>query len=208
AGRPGQGRPAGCGRVAGRRARPPGLGLPVGSRAPRVARRVRGHGPVGVRAGHGRPRRRRRTAVPASRLPRRDGRGVHRPSTRRRPSVRAWSHAGVGTTDGAKMATSAGILVLLDALLAVHPAGAVRLMILDRPWAQGWDYRPALLDAAAIRLESLYRAAARNVPDEPAAVDGLRRLLATDLNGPAALDLAAEAGGATARPLAGVLGLA
>ena len=124
-----------------------------------------------------------------------------------RPYARAWFHTGVVTIDGAKMAKSAGNLVLLDDLLAAHPAGAVRLMILDRPWAQGWDYRPALLAAATARLETLYQAAARNVPDDPAAVDELRGLLATDLNVPAALDLAAEAGGATARTLASVLGL-
>ena len=124
-----------------------------------------------------------------------------------RPYARAWFHTGVVTIDGAKMAKSAGNLVLLDDLLAAHPAGAVRLMILDRPWAQGWDYRPALLDAAAIRLESLYRAAARNVPGEEAALGELRRLLATDLDVPAALDLATEAGGAAARTLASVLGL-
>src|SRR5215813_7126011 len=53
-----------------------------------------------------------------------------------RPYARAWFHTGVVTIDGAKMAKSAGNLVLLDDLLAVHPAGAVRLMILDRPWAQ------------------------------------------------------------------------
>ena len=124
-----------------------------------------------------------------------------------RPYARAWFHTGVVTIDGAKMAKSAGNLVLLDDLLAAHPAGAVRLMILDRPWARGWDYRPDLLAAATARLETLYQAAARNVPDDPAAVDELRRLLATDLNVPAALDLAAEAGGATARTLASVLGL-
>ena len=124
-----------------------------------------------------------------------------------RPYARAWFHTGVVTIDGAKMAKSAGNLVLLDDLLAAHPAGAVRLMILDRPWAQGWDYRPDLLAAATARLETLYQAAARNVPDDPAAVDELRGLLATDLNVPAALDLAAEAGGATARTLASVLGL-
>jgi cysteinyl-tRNA synthetase len=124
-----------------------------------------------------------------------------------RPYARAWFHTGVVTIDGAKMAKSAGNLVLLDDLLAAHPAGAVRLMILDRPWAKGWDYRPALLDAAAIRLESLYRAAARNVPGEEAALGELRRLLATDLDVPAALDLAIEAGGAAARTLASVLGL-
>ena len=126
--------------------------------------------------------------------------GVH-------PYARAWFHTGVVTIGGAKMAKSAGNLVLLSDLLKEHPAGAVRLMILDRPWAQGWDYRPELLEPAAARLESLYRAAARQVPDDPAAVAELRRLLATDLNVPAALDMAAEAGGAAARTLASVLGL-
>ena len=124
-----------------------------------------------------------------------------------RPYARAWFHTGVVTVDGAKMAKSAGNLVLVGDLMAGHPAGAVRLMILDRPWAQSWDYRPHLLDVAAARLEGLYRAAARNVPDDAAAVAELRRLLATDLDVPAALDLATEAGGATARTLAGVLGL-
>jgi len=124
-----------------------------------------------------------------------------------RPYARAWFHTGVVTIDGAKMAKSAGNLVLLGDLLANHPAGAVRLMILDRPWAQGWDYRPDLLDAAAARLEGLYRAAARNVPDDAFAVAEVRRLLAADLNVPAALDLATEAGGAAARTLASVLGL-
>jgi len=113
----------------------------------------------------------------------------------------------VVTIGGAKMAKSAGNLVLLDDLLAKHPAGAVRLMILDRPWAQSWDYRPALLEGAAARLENLYQAAARNVPADPAAVDEMRGLLADDLNVPAALDLAVEAGGAAARTLASVLGL-
>jgi cysteinyl-tRNA synthetase len=124
-----------------------------------------------------------------------------------RPYARAWFHSGVVTLDGAKMAKSAGNLVLLDKLLADHPAGAVRLMILDRPWGQNWDYRPALLDSAAAKLETLYQAAARNAPGDPAAVAALRRLLAADLDVPAALDLAVEAGGAAARTLAGVLGL-
>ena len=124
-----------------------------------------------------------------------------------RPYARAWFRACVVTVDGAKMAKSAGNLVLVGDLLAARSAGAVRLMILDRPWAQSWDYRPALLEVAAARLENLYQAAARNVPNDPAAVAALRRLLADDLNVPAALDLAIEAGGAVARTLAGVLGL-
>ena len=124
-----------------------------------------------------------------------------------RPYARAWFHTGVVTIDGAKMAKSAGNLVLLGDLLKNQAAGVVRLMILDRPWAQGWDYRPDLLESATARLEGLYRAAARNVPDDAFAVAELRRLLAADLNVPAALDLATEAGGAAARTLASVLGL-
>jgi cysteinyl-tRNA synthetase len=124
-----------------------------------------------------------------------------------RPYARAWLHAGTVTIDGAKMAKSAGNLVLLEELLAGYPAPVVRLMILDRPWAAGWDYRPGLLDAAAARLESLYQAAARTGAGSPAAVAELHRLLASDLNVPAALDLAIDAGGAPARTLAATLGL-
>jgi len=124
-----------------------------------------------------------------------------------RPYARAWLHVGTVTIAGAKMAKSAGNLVLLEELLAAHPAAAIRLMILDRPWAQSWDYQPGLLDAAAARLESLYRAAGRTVSGDPAVVDEMRRLLAADLDVPAALDLAIETGGGPARTLAGVLGL-
>jgi len=124
-----------------------------------------------------------------------------------RPYARAWLHVGTVTVDGAKMAKSAGNLVLLEELLAGHPAAAVRLMILDRPWAQSWDYRPALLGAASARLESLYQAAGRGVASDPAAVGEMRRLLAAELDVPAALDLAIAIGGGPARTLAGVLGL-
>lgn len=124
-----------------------------------------------------------------------------------RPYARAWLHAGTVTIDGAKMAKSAGNLVLLEDLLAVHPAPVVRLMILDRPWAASWDYRPALLDVAATRVENLYQAAGRTGGGSEAALDELRHLLASDLNVPAAIDLAIEVGGAPARTLATTLGL-
>lgn len=124
-----------------------------------------------------------------------------------RPYARAWLHVGTVTVDGAKMAKSAGNLVLLDELLASHPAAVVRLMILDRRWAEGWDYHPGLLAAAQARLDSLYRAAARTGPAEPAALAELGRLLAIDLDVPAALDLAIDSGGGPARALAAVLGL-
>jgi cysteinyl-tRNA synthetase len=124
-----------------------------------------------------------------------------------RPYARAWLHVGTVTIAGAKMAKSAGNLVLLEELLAGHPAAAVRLMILDRPWAESWDYRPELLDVATARLENLYQAAGRTAASDPAAVDELRRLLATELDVPAALDLAIGTGGGPARTLASVLGL-
>jgi cysteinyl-tRNA synthetase len=124
-----------------------------------------------------------------------------------RPYARAWLHAGTVTIDGAKMAKSAGNLVLLEDLLAEYPAPVVRLMILDRPWAQSWDYRPALAESAAARLDALFRAAARNGSAGPATEAELRRLLATELDVPAALSLAIEAGGPPARKLATTLGL-
>ena len=124
-----------------------------------------------------------------------------------RPYARAWLHVGTVTIGGAKMAKSAGNLVLLEELLAGHPAAAVRLMILDRPWAESWDYQPGLLGAAAARLENLYQAAGRGAASDPAAVGEMRRLLATELDVPAALDLAIGTGGGPARTLASVLGL-
>jgi cysteinyl-tRNA synthetase len=124
-----------------------------------------------------------------------------------RPYARAWLHVGMVTVDGAKMAKSAGNLVLLDELLAGHPAAVVRLMILDRPWAESWDYHPGLLVAAQARLDSLYQAAARTGPAEPPALAELARLLATGLDIPAALDLAIGSGGGPARTLAAILGL-
>jgi cysteinyl-tRNA synthetase len=125
-----------------------------------------------------------------------------------RPYARARFHVGVVTLDGAKMAKSTGNLVLLAKLFASHSPDVVRLMILDRAWQESWDYRPALLETAAARLEALYLAAGRGAAAAPSADAELRRVLAADLNVPAALDLAIEAGGSTARTLVNVLGLA
>jgi cysteinyl-tRNA synthetase len=123
-----------------------------------------------------------------------------------RPYARAWLHAGTVRVEGAKMAKSTGNLVLVRDLVEDHPAAAVRLMILDRLWGEDWDYSPALLGRADKRLEDLYRAAGRTVTAS-AAVPEIRRLLATDLNVTAAIDVAIEEGGASARILAVTLGL-
>ncbi|HXT94493.1 MAG TPA: class I tRNA ligase family protein [Trebonia sp.] len=123
-----------------------------------------------------------------------------------RPYARAWLHAGTVRIGGAKMAKSTGNLVLVRDLIEDHPAAAVRLMILDRPWDEQWDYSPAVLDRAGKRLEELYLAAGRT-RTAPAAVAEIGRLLAANLNVPAAVDVAIEEGGAAARNLTAVLGL-
>ena len=123
-----------------------------------------------------------------------------------RPYARAWLHAGTVRVGGAKMAKSTGNLVLVRDLVDGHPAAAVRLMILDRPWGEDWDYSPALLDRAGERLEQLYRAGGRT-RTAPAAVAEAGRLLAAGLDVPAAVDVAVEEGGAAARSVIAVLGL-
>src|SRR5215469_5376360 len=78
-----------------------------------------------------------------------------------RPFARARLSAGVVHVDGAKMAKSAGNLVLVGDLLKRYPAAAIRLLILDRRWDRDWDYTAAGLEAAAARLERLHIAAGR-----------------------------------------------
>src|SRR5580704_6920462 len=124
-----------------------------------------------------------------------------------RPYARAWMHVGVVTVGGVKMAKSAGNLVLVGDLLEHHTPGAIRLMILDRPWAQGWDYSGASLEAAAARLEDLYRAAGRTDGTSRGDAGEIRRRLAADLDVPGALEVAIETGGAAARLLIATLGL-
>jgi cysteinyl-tRNA synthetase len=123
-----------------------------------------------------------------------------------RPYARAWLHAGTVRIGGAKMAKSAGNLVLVRDLVDSHSAATVRLMILDRSWDEDWDYSPALLERAGERLEDLYQAAGRTGTGS-AAVSEVGRLLAADLNATAAVDVGIEEGGAAARSVTAVLGL-
>jgi len=127
------------------------------------------------------------------------------------PFSRSRLNAGVVRVSGAKMAKSAGNLVLVSDLLEEHSAAAVRLLILDRRWDQDWDFSLAGLDAAAARLERLHAAAGR--PERKAAGDGgpavaaMRAALAHDLDVPTALRIAEEDGGQAARSLGTLLGL-
>ena len=124
-----------------------------------------------------------------------------------RPFARARLHVGTVRVDGAKMAKSAGNLVLVADLLEHHPAAAVRLLVLDRPWGRAWDVRLGDLDAATGRLEGLYAAAARSNAGSPAAAAAVLEALCDDLDVPAALALAETEGGAAARTALAVLGL-
>ena len=127
------------------------------------------------------------------------------------PFARARMNAGVVRVAGAKMAKSAGNLVLVQEVLAGYPAAAVRLLILDRRWDQDWDYSYAGLETAAARLERLQSAAGR--PDraaaghEGSAAAAVRAALADDLDVPGALRIAEEAGGSAARGAGSLLGL-
>lgn len=122
------------------------------------------------------------------------------------PFARAWLHVGTVGVGGAKMAKSLGNLVLVSDLLERSAAGAVRLLVLDRPWAQSWSYEPPLLTAAERRLDALYAAAGRVGGSATAATAVLEALL-DDLDVPRALDVAIDGGGPAARDLVGLLGL-
>ena len=124
------------------------------------------------------------------------------------PFARARLSVGVVRVAGQKMAKSVGNLVLVSDLLARYPAAAVRLLILDRPWSQGWEYDEASLDAAAGRLERLHGAAGRpGAGSGEAAAGRIRAALRADLDVPTALAIAEEAGGDAARTLRSLLGL-
>lgn len=127
------------------------------------------------------------------------------------PFARSWMHVGTVRHDGGKMAKSTGNLVLVEDLLTDHRAAAIRLLILDRPWAQDWEFTSATMTAAEGRLEALYSAAGRRssggVSDESAAQAEVMVALLDDLDVPRALSVAMESGGAAARQLVHVLGL-
>jgi cysteinyl-tRNA synthetase len=125
-----------------------------------------------------------------------------------RPFARAWMHVGTVRAGGIRMAKSTGNLVLVSELAAKYPAAALRLLLLDRPWDRDWDYDPGELDAATERLERLYAAASRGAGEsESVAAAAVSAALLDDLDVPAALAVAEEAGGQAARRALSLLGL-
>lgn len=121
------------------------------------------------------------------------------------PFSRAWFRAGVVSIDGAKMAKSAGNLVLVDDLLRRHSPGAVRLLCLNRRWAEPWRWDAAALDDAEATLERLYSAASR--PGMAPGAAAVPQALLDDLDVPRALAVALEDGGQAARTLIEILAL-
>lgn len=122
------------------------------------------------------------------------------------PFARRMLHVGAVSQDGTKMAKSTGNLTLVADLLETVPAAAVRLMLLDRRWSEGWEFRPELLAVATDALQELYAAAARPGATD-AAQDEVAAALLDDLDVPRALAVATEAGGAAGRMLIRVLSL-
>jgi L-cysteine:1D-myo-inositol 2-amino-2-deoxy-alpha-D-glucopyranoside ligase len=117
-------------------------------------------------------------------------------------------HLPVGTVhvDGHKMAKSTGNLVLVTDLLQMHRPAAVRMLLLNRRWDQGWELRTADLDDAAARVDALYEASGHSAPDR-GAEQRVRDALLDDLDVPTAIDSALTAGGSAARLLVRTLAL-
>jgi cysteinyl-tRNA synthetase len=121
------------------------------------------------------------------------------------PFSRGWLRAGTVQIGGAKMAKSTGNLVLVDDLLREHTGAAIRLLCLNRPWAQAWSYSVDDLNSAGSLLEDLYTAAAK--PGGDSGVAALPAALLDDLDVPRALEIALEDGGQAARTLIEILAL-
>jgi cysteinyl-tRNA synthetase len=121
------------------------------------------------------------------------------------PFARAWMRAGIVSINGQKMAKSTGNLVLVNDLLRSHSAGAIRLLLLNRRWAQPWSYEPAALDEAEATLERLYAAA--STPGMAPGAAAVPAALLDDLDVPRAVAIALEDGGQAARTLIELLAL-
>jgi cysteinyl-tRNA synthetase len=121
------------------------------------------------------------------------------------PFARAWMRAGIVSINGAKMAKSSGNLVLVEDLLREHSPGAIRLLLLNRAWAQPWEYEPAALQEAEATLERLYAAA--SAPGMAPGAAAVPAALLDDLDVPRALSIALEDGGQAARTLIEILAL-
>jgi cysteinyl-tRNA synthetase len=123
------------------------------------------------------------------------------------PFARVWMHIGQVGVGGEKMSKSAGNCTNVADLLTSHSPAAIRLALIDRPFADSWDYSTAAVEQAAARMEELHSAAGRS-GESASAEESIRQALADNLDVPRAVQLAIEAGGSAARLTLDVLGLA
>jgi cysteinyl-tRNA synthetase len=123
-----------------------------------------------------------------------------------RPFARSWLHVGTVLFNGEKMAKSTGNLVFVNELLERWSPGAIRLLILSRPWAEPWEFRESDLDRAAGELEQLWHYGGTSHADD-AATDEIHRALLDDLDVVRALAVAKEARGQPLRDAVALLGL-
>jgi cysteinyl-tRNA synthetase len=126
------------------------------------------------------------------------------------PFARAVVHVGEVRLEGRKMAKSTGNLVLVSELLQRHPAAAVRLGLLNRRYREPWDCEGRVFTEAAALVDELYDAAGPTGPGAGGHADlhdGVMQLLATDLDVPAAVELALADGRRAARCVLEVLKL-
>ncbi len=121
------------------------------------------------------------------------------------PFARRQLHVGAVLHDGTKMAKSTQNLVLVGDLLAEASGAALRLMLLNRPWSEHWEFLPEMVPAAVEQLDRLYAAAGRAGSDTGRTA--VLETLAADLDVPGAVALAEAEGGAAARTLLDVLKL-
>jgi L-cysteine:1D-myo-inositol 2-amino-2-deoxy-alpha-D-glucopyranoside ligase len=120
------------------------------------------------------------------------------------PFARRQLHVGTVQYDGAKMAKSTGNLVLVRDVLAGVPGPVLRLLLLNRPWAEAWSYDPDELAPAADLLQRLRESAAGT---GDVGRHEVLAALAADLDVPRAIRVALETGGGAARQLLDVLRL-
>lgn len=122
------------------------------------------------------------------------------------PFSRRMLHVGAVTQLGAKMSKSLGNLTLVNDLLQDHPPAVIRVLLLDRPWQDSWEFHANALASAAARLDRLYSAASRP-NSSPTAGAAVTAALLDDLDVPTALNVAEDEGGIAARHVIGTLSL-
>ena len=124
------------------------------------------------------------------------------------PFARRWMHVGTVSSRAQKMAKSVGNLVMVADLLDAAPRRRSASCCSTARGPSGWDYADDAIAAATERLDALFSAAGR--PDRtetPSASEAVLDALADDLDVTRATDLAVEAGGSAARLLAATVGL-